>query len=156
MINQLVCKLAYLGICSIVDHLSRLRRRRRNAFAFIHPTSPNPLPTLSSLSSLSSIFFFLKKKKIKSPPNIPSRILHHNRRQPFRALHIHRLHVTVQLLLGALLVVPFPRNAHPQPERHALDAGFPDFFVELRVEADVAGALWIEERKMSKREGRRG
>ena len=47
----------------------------------------------------------------------------------------------VKLLLGTLLVVTLSRDAHTQPEGNALDAGFPNLLVELRVEADILGAL---------------
>jgi len=48
-------------------------------------------------------------------------------------LDIHSLHVAVQLLLRALLVVTFPRDADTESVGDALDAGFPDFLVQLWV-----------------------
>ena len=44
-------------------------------------------------------------------------------------------------MLCILLVVTFARDPHAQAEGDALDPTFPDFLVELRVEADVFGAL---------------
>ena len=74
-------------------------------------------------------------------------ILHNDSLQPLTLLllDIHRLHITVQLLLRALLVVTFPRDTHAQSVGDTLDAGFPDFLVQLRVEADVFCALWVEQ-----------
>ena len=71
-------------------------------------------------------------------------ILHHGRLQPLGVLDVDGLHVAVQLLLGALLVVALARYPHAQPERHALHAGLPDLLVQLRVETDVAGALYVD------------
>jgi len=42
-------------------------------------------------------------------------------------------------VLCVLLVVTFARDTHAQAEWNALDPTFPDFLVELRVEADVFG-----------------
>lgn len=61
--------------------------------------------------------------------------------QTLGTLDIHRLHVAVQPLLGALLVVTLAADAHPQPVGHALDPAFPDLLVQLRVQADVFGPL---------------
>ena len=74
-------------------------------------------------------------------PSIRSRVLHHGRLQALWVLHIDGLHVAVQLLLGALLVVSLPRDAHPQSVWNALDPGLPHLLVELRVETDVMGTL---------------
>jgi hypothetical protein len=69
-------------------------------------------------------------------------VLHGNSGQPLRAWYIHRLHIAVQLLLGAFLVVSLSRDPHAQSIGYAFDAGFPDFFVQLRVETDVDGSLF--------------
>lgn len=74
------------------------------------------------------------------------RILDHRGLQTLGVLHVHRLDVAVQLLLRTLLVVTLPRYPDPQAERNALHTGLPDFLVQLRVEADVAGALYSTER----------
>ena len=68
-------------------------------------------------------------------------LVHHGGLEALGLLDVDRLHVRVQLLLGVLLVVTLPRDAHPQTERHALDPGFPDLLVQLGVETDVLGAL---------------
>lgn len=74
----------------------------------------------------------------------PLCILHNDSLQPLTLLllNVHRLHITVQLLLRALLVVTFPRDTHAQSVGDAFDAGFPDLLVQLRVEADVFRALF--------------
>lgn len=51
------------------------------------------------------------------------------------------LDVAVQLLLGTILIVTLTRDAHAESVWHALDTLLPDLLVELRVEADVSGAL---------------
>lgn len=56
-------------------------------------------------------------------------------------LDVDGLHVGVELLLGALLIVTLTRDAHAQTERDTLDTGFPDLLVQLGVETDVLGAL---------------
>lgn len=73
------------------------------------------------------------------------RILDNDRLQSLALflLDVHGLHVAVQLLLGTLLVVALPRDAYPESIGDAFDAGFPDFLVELWVETDVGGALWV-------------
>lgn len=68
-------------------------------------------------------------------------VLHHGRRQALGVLDVDGLHVRVQLLLGALLVVSLAADAHSQAEGDALDSGFPDLLVQLGVEADILGAL---------------
>ena len=77
-------------------------------------------------------------------------ILHHGSRQSLRARHVHRLHVAVQLLLCAFLVISLPRDSNAQSVGHAFDTGLPDFLVQLGVEADVFGSLfearlWLED-----------
>jgi hypothetical protein len=64
-------------------------------------------------------------------------VLHHRGLQTLGILDIHRLHIAVQLLFGTLLIVTLTRDADTEPEGNALDAGFPDLLVQLRVEADV-------------------
>ena len=68
-------------------------------------------------------------------------VLHHGGLQTLGVLHIDSLHVGVQLLLGALLVVTLTRDAYTQTKWHALNARLPHLLVQLRVEADVLGAL---------------
>jgi hypothetical protein len=76
-----------------------------------------------------------------SPQTIPLRILDDLGVQALGVLDVDGLDVRVQLLLGALLVVSLSGDADTETERNALDAGFPNLLVELRVEADVLGAL---------------
>ena len=66
-------------------------------------------------------------------PEIPLRILNNNSLKTLCALDVDSLDVAVQLLLCALLVITLTADAHADPEGDVLDAGFPDFFVELRV-----------------------
>lgn len=63
--------------------------------------------------------------------------------QTLGVLDVDGLDERVQALLGVLLVVTLARDAHAQTEGNALDAGFPDLLVELGVEADVLGALYL-------------
>lgn len=56
-------------------------------------------------------------------------------------LDVDGLNITVQLLLGALLVVTLAADTNSETEGNTLDTGFPHFLVQLRVEADVFGAL---------------
>ena len=58
-------------------------------------------------------------------------------------LDVDGLHVAVQLLLGALLVVTLTRDADAQPVWNALDALLPDLLVQLWIETDVLGALCV-------------
>lgn len=60
-------------------------------------------------------------------------ILNDLRLQTLRILNIHSLDIAIQLLLGTLLIVSLSGDADAETERHALDAGFPDFLVELWV-----------------------
>lgn len=61
--------------------------------------------------------------------------------QALRILDIHPLNIAVELLLRTLLVVALSGDADAYSERDALDAGLPDLLVELRVDADILGAL---------------
>lgn len=70
-----------------------------------------------------------------------SSIFYHNSSQSLRILHVHRLHVTVQLLFRTFLVISLPRYPHAQSVWHTFDTRLPDFFVELRVKADVLRTL---------------
>jgi hypothetical protein len=65
------------------------------------PSFPRPAGRKSPLNSLARSTF---------PPRLCLRILNNHSLQPLRVpiLHIHRLYVTVQLLLRALLVVSLP------------------------------------------------
>lgn len=76
------------------------------------------------------------------PSSIISCVLNNHRLQALALLllDIHSLHIAVQLLLRALLIVTFPRDAHTQSIWNALDAGLPDLLVQLGVETDVASA----------------
>ena len=69
-------------------------------------------------------------------------LVNRGREEALGVVDVHRLHVAVQLLLGALLVVSLPGDSHAESEGDALDAAFPDLLVELGVEADVGGALY--------------
>ena len=71
------------------------------------------------------------------------RILNDDRLQPLclSLLDIHSLHIAVQLLLCTLLVISLSADSHSETEWDALDAGFPDFLVELWIKADVGCAL---------------
>lgn len=61
--------------------------------------------------------------------------------QTLGVLDVDGLDVGVQTLLGTLLVVTLAGDADAETEGDALDTGFPDFLVQLGVEADVFGAL---------------
>lgn len=89
------------------------------------------------------------RRKRTTPPHVHritppwlSSILHNDCRQPFWIRDIDRLDVAVELFFCAFLVVTFSRDADAETEGDAFDAGFPDFLVELGVEAYVLGALW--------------
>ena len=103
------------------------------------PTTGGSSSTESPSSHQDRFNIYLPRLQTPSPR---SRVLHNNSLQPLglAILDIHRLHVTVQLLLGTLLVVALPRDADAQSEGDAFDAAFPDALVELRVEAHVVGA----------------
>jgi hypothetical protein len=73
--------------------------------------------------------------------NISRSILYHGSLQTLWVLHIHCLHVAVELLFRALLVVSLTRYAHTKTERYTLDAGFPDLLVQLRIETNIRCAL---------------
>lgn len=68
-------------------------------------------------------------------------ILDNSGLQTLRVLDIDGLHVRVQLLLGALFIVTLTRDADTKAEWDALDSGFPDLLVQLRVKADILSAL---------------
>lgn len=68
-------------------------------------------------------------------------LVNRGREEALGVVDVHRLHVAVQLLLGALLVVTLPGNPHAESVGNALDAALPDLLVELGVEADVRGTL---------------
>lgn len=68
-------------------------------------------------------------------------LLHDDRVHALGVLDVDGLHVAIQLLLGALLVVTSPRDADAQPVRNALDALLPDLLVQLGIQTDISGAL---------------
>ena len=68
-------------------------------------------------------------------------ILHNDSRQPLWILYIHSLDVTVKFLLRTFLIIAFSRYANTQSERYSLDAGFPDFLIQLRVQANITSSL---------------
>ena len=70
-----------------------------------------------------------------------SSIFYHYSRQSLRILHVHCLHIAVQLLFRTLLIISLSRYPHAQSVWHTLDTRLPDFLVELRVKADVFGSL---------------
>ena len=70
-------------------------------------------------------------------------LVNRGREEALGVVDVHGLHVAVQLLLGALLVVSLPGDSHAEPEGNALDAALPDLLVELGVDADVGGALFV-------------
>lgn len=76
---------------------------------------------------------------------LSSGIFHHNSSQSLWILNVHRLHVTVQLLLGTFLVISFPRYPHAQSVWHTFDARLPNLLIELRVEADVFSSLGVRQ-----------
>jgi hypothetical protein len=61
--------------------------------------------------------------------------------QALGVLDVDGLHVAVELLLGALLVVTPPGDADAEPVRDALDTLLPDLLVQLGIQTDVRGAL---------------
>jgi hypothetical protein len=65
-----------------------------------------------------------------------------NRDKALGVLDIDGLNAAVQLLLGVLLVVTTPADAHTQSVWDTFDALLPHLLVQLRVEANVRGALY--------------
>lgn len=61
--------------------------------------------------------------------------------EALRILDIDGLHIAIELLLGALLVVTLSRYPDAKAVWDALDARFPHLLVQLRIETDVRGAL---------------
>jgi len=114
-------------------------------FAKPRETTQHPAKTPALHAPRSSHIF------IASTTN-PLRVLDDGGLQTLGVLNVDGLHVRVQLLLGALLVVSLTGDADAQTERNALDAGFPNLLVELGVEADVLGALiWLSASVVSRR-----
>jgi len=68
-------------------------------------------------------------------------LLDDNRVQTLGVLDVDGLHIAVELLLGALLVVTPPRDADAEPVANTLDTLLPDLLVQLGVEADIGGTL---------------
>ncbi len=82
-------------------------------------------------------------------PRNTSSILHHDRCQALWVGDIDRLHVAVELLFGAFLVVALSGDADAEFAGDTFDALVPDFLVELWVETDVFGVLmgrWVVSR----------
>jgi hypothetical protein len=71
----------------------------------------------------------------------PPLLLNNNGVQALGVLDVDGLHVAVELLLGALLVVTPPGDADAEPVRDALDTLLPDLLVQLGIQTDVRGAL---------------
>ena len=110
---------------------------------------------------------FIHSPSIDTVTLTSSRVLNNYSVQALRLLllDIDSLHVAVQLLLGALLVVSLSADTHAQSVGDAFDAALPDFLVQLRVKTDVAGTLqrrrgwvsfqdsiWIDFHKLGSRE----
>jgi hypothetical protein len=57
------------------------------------------------------------------------------------ALNVDSLDVAVELLLGTLLVVTLSGDANAKSVWNALDTSLPDLLVQLRVNANIGGAL---------------
>jgi hypothetical protein len=85
------------------------------------------------------LFFWGKEKRPYSAT--PRLFLNNNGVETLGVLHVDGLHVAVQLLLGALLVVSSSGDADAQSVGDALDTLLPDLLVKLGVDADVLGAL---------------
>lgn len=56
-------------------------------------------------------------------------------------LHINRLHIAVQLLLGIFNIVTLATDANAKTERNTLNARLPNLLIQLRVKANVLSAL---------------
>lgn len=61
--------------------------------------------------------------------------------QTLGVLDRNSLDIAVKLLLCALLIITLSRDAHTESVRNTLDTLLPDLLVQLRIEADVLGAL---------------
>jgi hypothetical protein len=61
--------------------------------------------------------------------------------QTLGILDVDTLHVAVEFLLGAFLIVTLAGDANSHSERDSSDTRFPDLLVQLRVETDVLSAL---------------
>lgn len=115
-------------------------KEQRNAFPRWtpgYPTPPHPFlifihPLLYQHPTPPRRFFSLSAFAL---------LVNRGREEALGVVDVHRLHVAVQLLLGALLVVSLPGDSHAESVGNALDAAFPDLLVELGVEADVRGTL---------------
>jgi len=99
-----------------------------------HPQQP-PQPTLPAGCCVTS--------QPAAPTTSPSSclVLDNGGCETLGVVNVDGLHVAVQLLLGVLLVIAFPRDAYAQPVGYALDAVLPDLFVEKGVDPNVPGAL---------------
>ena len=70
-------------------------------------------------------------------------ILNDDGSQTLAVLDIDGLDVAVQFLLGAFFVVAFARDADAEAGGNFLDASGPDGLVQLGVETDVGGSLYV-------------
>ena len=68
-------------------------------------------------------------------------LLNHDGVETLGVLDVDSLHVAVQLLFGALLVVSSSGDSHTDAVGHTLDTLLPDLLVQLGVQTDVGGAL---------------
>ncbi|KAA8574956.1 hypothetical protein EYC84_004186 [Monilinia fructicola] len=68
-------------------------------------------------------------------------ILDNNSVEALWVLDIDGLDVTVQLLLGTLLVVTLSRDSYAKSEWNTLDTSFPNLLVQLGVETNIGGTL---------------
>lgn len=62
--------------------------------------------------------------------------------QALRVLDVDGLNVTVELLLGTLLIVSSSGDADAESEWNTLHTLLPNLLVELGVQADIGGALF--------------
>lgn len=85
---------------------------------------PSPFPVLFSL-----------------PPRCSSLLVDRGSEEALGVLDVDCLHVAVELLLRALLVVTFPGNPYAEPVGNALDTALPHLLVELRIDTDIDGTL---------------
>lgn len=103
----------------------------------------NYFPYFLIYSSITTTNHHTPPSQTPSESEIRLSILNNSSLQTLWLLDVDSLDIRVQLLLGALLVVTLTADTDTETERNALDTGFPDLLVQLGVEADVTGALFI-------------